>query len=127
MIHRGRMREETLERVLSYGERVLRLADELQNGQRPRRVIDQIIGSGTSVGAQIYEAHEAMSRADYLKSLSIAAKELSETRYWLLLVTRMNWVSEHRVQSLLEETSELTSITKAIISRCRKKLKQPKT
>lgn len=58
-----RLHEETLDRFTRFGARVLALAEKLEQDQRPRRVVDQVIGSGTSPGANIFEAHEAVSRA----------------------------------------------------------------
>lgn len=62
----GRLRVDTLDRVVEYGQRILNLAEQLENDRRPRRVVDQLIGSGTSVGANLFEAHEAMSKADFV-------------------------------------------------------------
>jgi four helix bundle protein len=53
--------------------------------------MDQIAASGTSVGANTFEADEAMSRKDFCKALGIANKELNETRFWLRLFVRREW------------------------------------
>jgi four helix bundle protein len=49
-------------------------------------------GSGTSVGANIFEADEAMSRPDFCRMLGIVIKELNETRFWLRLVVARKWI-----------------------------------
>jgi four helix bundle protein len=119
----GRLRSELLERFLEYAVRMLKVAEELERGRRPRRVVDQITGSGTSPAAQMYEANEAVSRADFLKSLGWAAKELGETRFWLQLIVRMQWLPDARIARLLDETAELLSILKAMIVRTRARAK----
>ncbi|MFV8368744.1 four helix bundle protein [Flavobacterium sp. LB2R40] len=48
-------------------------------------VANQLLKSGTSIGANIHEAQNAESRADFIHKIKIAAKELEETKYWLLL------------------------------------------
>lgn len=48
----------------------------------------QILRSGTSVGANIHEAMYAVSRADFINKMQIAAKEAAETDYWLLILDR---------------------------------------
>lgn len=116
----GRLDDKLLDRFLEYGVRVLRLTQELEKDGRPRRAIDQLTGSGTSPGAQMFEAHEAFSRADFLKSLGIAAKELSETRYWLRVITKMKWMTTDRITPLLDETTQLSSIVKAMKVRTRR-------
>lgn len=113
----GRLREETLDRVVEYGRRILSLAEQLESDRRPRRVIDQLIGSGTSVGANLFEAHEAMSKADFIKCLSIAAKELHETMFWLRVMLRQSYYSTDRLEPLLQESDELLAIIKTIIAR----------
>jgi four helix bundle protein len=68
----GRLRLEFIERVEAFCHRVLDVADELERSERSRRIVDQITGSGTSVGANIHEADEAPSRGMFAKCLSIS-------------------------------------------------------
>ncbi|MEX2214426.1 MAG: four helix bundle protein [Phycisphaeraceae bacterium] len=116
----SRLRDDLLERFVSYAVRIVDLAETLDECRRPRRVIDQIIGSGTSPGAQMFEASEALSRRDFSKMLGQAAKELSETRFWLLLLQRKNWIAETILMPLLDETNQLLKIVKAMRSRTRR-------
>jgi len=58
---------------------------ELLEGQRKYVVAKQLLKSGTSVGANVWEAQNAESRADFIHKLKIAAKEADETDYWLRL------------------------------------------
>lgn len=121
---RGRLKSELLDRVLSYGDRALALADRLEDARRSRRVVDQLTGSGTAVGANLYEAHEALSTRDFLKCVGQATKELSETKFWLLLIVKRGYVTQRRLQPLLDETEELLTILKSITGRTRRKLKR---
>ena len=116
----GRLNEELLERFLNYGVRVMDLVEALEKQNRPRRIVDQITGSGTSPGAQMYEADEAVSRPDFLKSLGWASKELNETRYWLKVIVRKKWITDERVAPLLDETEQLRKIVKAMIIRSKR-------
>ena len=120
----GRLDDELLNRFLEYGVRVLRLVEELERDARPRRVLDQMAGSGTSPGAQMFEAHDALSTADFLKCLGIAAKELNESQYWIRIVMLMKWKSDRRLAPLLDETLQLTSIVKAMNARTRRKTRR---
>ena len=58
---------------------------ELLEGNRKFVVANQLLKSGTSIGANIHEAQNAESRADFIHKIKIAAKEIEETKYWLLL------------------------------------------
>ena len=58
---------------------------EILEKQRKFQISNQIIRSGTSIGANVREAQNAESRADFIHKMKIAAKEADETEYWLLL------------------------------------------
>ena len=116
----GRLQDDMLDRAVEYGHRILSLAEQLETNGRPRRVIDQLVGSGTSVGANLFEAHEAMSRADFIKCVSIAVKELHETTFWLRVMVRQGYFTEDRMAPLLDESKELLAILKTIIARTKR-------
>lgn len=63
---------------------IIQYADTLEN-ERKYIIANQLLKSGTSIGANIWEAQHAESRADFIHKLKIAAKEAKETEYWLLL------------------------------------------
>jgi len=116
---RGRLNDELLDRYVEYGHRILQLAQRLDKDRRPRRLVDQITGSGTSAGANTYEAHESVSRRDFVKCLGITAKELNETIFWIRLIQREEYLPENQLAGLLQETEELLAITKSMIRRTR--------
>ena len=115
------MQEQLLERVESFCDRVLHVAEALDEERVSRRVVDRVIGSGTSVGANVFEADEAMSRADFVKCMAIASKELNETRFWLRLISRHQWVSASRLGDLMDEVDELKRVFGSIIARSKKR------
>lgn len=113
----ARLQESFLERIEQFCDRVLAVADALERKRVSRRIVDQIVGCGTSVGANVFEADEAMSRGDFVKSLCIATKEVNEARFWLRLAGRRNWLTAARLTPLLEECSELKRVFGSMISR----------
>lgn len=119
----GRLKPEMLDRVDEFSDRVLDVVEVLEKQGRPRRVIEQLAGCGTSVGANLCEADEAMSRPDFVKTLCIVIKELNETRYWLRLIGRRDWIKQTRLLPLQQEADELKRICGAIVSRTRLKAK----
>ena len=121
---RGRLTSRLLDRYVEYGKRVLLLAQRLDKDKRPHRLVDQLIGSGTSAGANTFEAHESVSRRDFVKCLGIAAKELNETIYWLRLIQHADYLDDGMLDALLQETEELLAITKSMIRRTRHKDKK---
>lgn len=62
--------------------------------------IDQIIRSSSSIGANLYEAKYAQSRADFIHKLEISLKECSETEYWLELLHRKGKLTDEQYRTL---------------------------
>ena len=58
---------------------------EILESNRKFVISNQLLKSGTSIGANVHEAQNAESRADFIHKMKIAAKEVEETKYWLLL------------------------------------------
>ncbi|MGN1306421.1 MAG: four helix bundle protein [Faecousia sp.] len=54
----------------------------------------QLLRSGTSIGANIHEAHYAISKADFISKMQIALKEASETEYWLIVLQSTGYFDE---------------------------------
>lgn len=99
----------------------------LSASKRPLRVIDQMAGCGTSVGANCYEADEALSRADFAKIIGIVIKEVNECRFWLRLCIRRDWLPEPRLLPLLSEAEELKRLFGAVLTRTRRATKAART
>lgn len=115
----SRLTDEFLNRIECFCDRVVDVVDALADQNRPRRMTEQLAACGTSVGANAFEAAEALSRADFCKTLGIMIKELNETRFWLRLVARRNWIPEPSLIPLLTEAEELKKILGAMLARTR--------
>ncbi|TDD78140.1 four helix bundle protein [Flavobacterium caseinilyticum] len=87
---------------------------EILENKRKFIIANQLLKSGTSIGANIHEAQNAESRADFIHKIKIAAKELEETKYWLLLCE--NASSYPFDQSLKIQINELGLIVYKILS-----------
>lgn len=117
----GRLNQTLLDRVEQFSHRVVDVVEVLESQGRARRVVDQVIGSGTSVAANVWEASEALSAADLCKTLGTALKELSETRYWLRFVWKRGWVDQSRLKPLEQEADELTRVLGSIVARTKRR------
>jgi len=82
------------------------------------QLADQLFRSGTSVGANVSEAQNAESRADFIHKLKISAKEADETHYWL----RICKASKHYPsnEKLLEDIESIQKVLSKIISSTKK-------
>ena len=83
---------------------------------------DQVLRSGTSIGANISEAIDAFSRADFHYKLTIALKECSETKYWLELLHEAELISDIMFDSMY---TDLVSIYYLLTSTCKKLQRHP--
>ena len=78
---------------------------------------NQLLRSGTSIGANNAEATNAVSKTDYRAKSFIALKKARESLYWIELLKRNNYIDERQYQSIYEDCEELVKI---LVSRCKK-------
>lgn len=116
---KGQLQPEFVERCEAFSDRCVALAEQLDRDGRFRRIVEQLAAAGASVAANIAEADEAMSRRDFRKSMAIAKKELVETRFWIRLAIRREWVAQTRLDLLVAELEELKTIVGSILARTR--------
>jgi four helix bundle protein len=110
------------ERAFAFAVRVVKLCQVLEGRKGvPKTLANQLLRSGTSIGANLEESKGGQSRADYLSKVSISLKEARETRYWLRLLTATAIIPEPQLTPLLDEANQLTAILTTIV----KKLKTP--
>ena len=74
------------ERTELFGEAIVRFAKKVPRGPGNNRLIDQLVGAGTSVGANYAEASETVSRKDFKYAISRCVKEAKETRFFLRMI-----------------------------------------
>ena len=74
----------------------------------------QFLKSATSIGANVNESTAVQSKADFISKMSIASKEARETKYWLMLLERSNFI-QFDYSVLLKETDEIINILTAIV------------
>jgi len=101
---------ELLTRTEAFGLRILKLVDHLPRTTAGRAIGNQLVRSGTSVGANYRAACRSRSRAEFAAKLGVVAEEADETVYWLELIREGKLVPENRLADLLKEADELTAI-----------------
>jgi four helix bundle protein len=109
--------KELEERTFQYGVRVMKLGMSLTSKRVSFRVIDQVVGAGTSVGANVEESHAASSRADFAYKRDIALRECRESVYWLRLLIAAGVLKAKVVEALIDEGRQISNIlAKGILS-----------
>ncbi|MFP5471053.1 MAG: four helix bundle protein [Bacteroidia bacterium] len=91
---------------------------ELLDEQRKFTISKQILRSGTSIGANIKEAQNAESKADFIHKLKISSKEADELEYWLLLCNEVD--TYPNTDELLEKLTSVKKLLNKIISSTKK-------
>ena len=99
-----------LERTAIFGERIVRFSKKIPRDPTNNRLIDQIIGAGTSVGANYCEANEAVSKKDFKNIISHCVKEAKETKFFLRMVVASEPPLADEARSLYREAHELLCI-----------------
>ncbi|HKZ64742.1 MAG TPA: four helix bundle protein [Chitinophagaceae bacterium] len=101
-----------IEKSLDFSVEIVKFC-ELLESKRKYVVAKQLLRSGTSIGANIFEAQHAESKGDFIHKMKIAIKEANETLYWLLICERSE--SYPTDSSLKLKTEELIRIISRII------------
>ena len=95
---------------------------KILSGERKEYVMSkQLLRSGTSVGANVREAINVQSPADFIHKMAIAQKECDETLYWLELLKETNYVNKTEFTSMHNDATEVLKIIRSIILTSKKK------
>ncbi len=105
-----------IDKSIEFGVRIVKLHRYLIETKREYVISNQIIRSGTSIGANINEAQYGNSKADFIAKLHIALKESAETEYWLHILHRSEYINEHMASSMLKDCVEIKRILIATIN-----------
>ena len=101
------------ERTFEFTKRIVKLCQSLDQGTSiPRTLANQLLRSGTSIGANVEEAHGSQSKADFTAKMYISCKEARETHYWLRLLTVTEIMSIEKLHPLIDESNQLVAIVK---------------
>ena len=120
----GMRGDDIAQRLLTFGARVIKMADALPKSLSAKHICGQVIRCSTSAGANYEEARGAESDKDFTHKLGICLKEMRETRYWLKIIVQTNLVPANRMRDLINESDELCRIIgKPIITSKNKRAK----
>ena len=108
--------EQTVERKsFLFAVRIVKLSKHLNTAKKEFVLSKQLLRAGTSIGANIAEAEQAQSKADFISKMNIALKEAVETNYWLRLLQASDYLSDAEFSSIHSDCRELEKMLTAII------------
>ena len=95
------------ERTALFGEQVIEFAKTIPDNSVNRRLISQLVGAGTSVGANYCEATEGVSKKDFKHKIGICKKEAKETRFFLRMIAKSEPNLKPEARVIWQEAREL--------------------
>lgn len=102
------------ERTAKFAEQIIDLVKNIKITPVNKRVIEQLVGAGGSIGANYCEANESESKKDFIHKIGISKKEIKETKHWLRLLARTNPEIRGKIRKLWQEAQELLLIFSTI-------------
>jgi four helix bundle protein len=117
IIHKENVQKENVIREKSFGfaVRIVNMYKVLTGERKEFVMSKQLLRSGTSIGANVREALNAESDADFVHKMAIAQKECDETCYWLELLHKTKFINESEFNSIHTDAFELLKIIRSII------------
>ena len=111
--------QELEDRTIVFSVNIINTCGKYADDTKLKSLINQIIRSATSVGANYAEANNSSSRADFKNKIYIAKKEIAETRYWLKVLSKL--LVNHDLSPLEQGAKKLNLILQKIISTIKSK------
>ena len=103
------------ERTSVFGEKIVQFAKRIPRGPLNDRLINQVVGAGTSVGANFCEANDCVSKKDFRNTAKRCIKEAKETRHFLRMIVASEPALIEEARTLYREATELIRILAAML------------
>jgi four helix bundle protein len=102
--------DELKQRTKQFSLRVMKLVAALPNSTEGRAIGNQLVRSGTSVGANYRAACRGRSKPEFIAKLGTVEEEADESAFWMELIIESGLMEKKRVEPLLQEANELVAI-----------------
>jgi four helix bundle protein len=112
-----------LERCVQYSLQIIKFFREIEKDSVGRILGNQLLRSGTSIGANVHEAQGGQSKADFIAKISIAQKEACESAYWLRIMLETKLGQSADIRKVRQETDELVRILSSILISAKERTK----
>ena len=103
------------QKSFQFAVRIVNLCKHLRDTKKEYILSKQLLRAGTSIGANLSEAQQAQSKADFISKLSIALKETTETKYWIKLMAATEYLTEQEYRSIYSDCVELEKMLVASV------------
>lgn len=110
------MKYDLEERTAKFAENIILLVRKIVISPINKRIVEQLVGSSGSIGANYNEANEGESKKDFYHKIGISKKEIKETQHWLRLLASAEPQLKDELRRLWQEAHELILIFSKILS-----------
>ena len=114
------MKYQLEERVGKFAENIIDLIKKVRINITNKNIIEQLIRSATSIGANYFEANGSSSKKDFINKIAISKKEAIETQYWLRMLNKTDNNLKEEIIKLWDEAKQIGMILSKTISNVRK-------
>jgi four helix bundle protein len=104
-----------LNKSKAFAVRIVRLYQYLADAKKDSVLSKQLLRSGTSIGANVREAHNAQSKKEFIAKMNVALKKAAESEYWLEILHETNYLNQERFNSIYADCSELNRLLISIV------------
>ncbi len=115
-----------VEKTFDFAVRMIRLYQFLCKEHKEFVLSKQLLRAGTSIGANVSEGTQGQSKKDFLTKMNIALKEAVETKYWIRLLRKTEFLSEKQAESILQDCEEIVKILHAIVKTTKREIENRK-
>jgi four helix bundle protein len=120
----GMNAEELKKRTKLFGLRTIKLVEALPPGKAANMIGNQLLRSGTSVGANYRSACRARSKPEFISKTSISIEEADESLYWMEMLIEAEITPKEKLAALMKECDEIVSILTASVKTAKNSLRQ---
>ena len=96
-----------LDKAKDFAVNILNTCKKIKEEQRESVITNQLMRSGTSIGANIHESKYAYGTQDFVFKMQIALKECYESEYWLELLNRTGYIDDEEYRSIVNDCGQI--------------------
>ncbi|MCL5795766.1 MAG: four helix bundle protein [Patescibacteria group bacterium] len=108
--HNLNLKNDVKRRAYIYALDIIKFVESLPSDNATRIIVNQLIRSATSVGANIIEAQASSSKKDFINFYHHALKSANESKFWLCLLRDSKKADYNKAQAIIQETIEISNI-----------------
>lgn len=96
-----------LDKAKDFAVEIINMCKDIKETKRESVLTNQLMRSGTSIGANIHESKYAHGTADFISKMQIALKECFESEYWLELLNRTGYIDDETYKSIINACGQI--------------------